>query len=98
MAANPVNLMARDAGFEPATSASGEQVRGMTVEEAARQSIVAVNNLLSDIGLHQGLGEIGLPLDAIDRLSHNALNDACLVTNPRPASYEQIAEIFHKAM
>jgi len=92
------NLPACPEKFRDIAIAMGEQVRGMSVEEAARQSIVAVNNLLSDIGLHQGLGEIGLPLDAIDRLSHNALNDACLVTNPRPASYEQIAEIFHKAM
>jgi 1,3-propanediol dehydrogenase len=92
------NLPACPEKFRNIAIAMGEHVRGMSLEESARQSIVAVNRLLADIGLHQGLGQIGLPLDAIDRLSHNALNDACLVTNPRPASYEQIAEIFHKAM
>nr|WP_320049202.1 iron-containing alcohol dehydrogenase [uncultured Desulfuromonas sp.] len=92
------NLSACPEKFRDIAIAMGEHVRGMSLEDAARQSIVAVNNLLADIGLNKGLGEIGLPLAAIDRLSHNALNDACLVTNPRPASYEQIAEIFHKAM
>ena len=92
------NLPACPEKFCDIAIAMGEHVRGMSLEDAARQSIVAVNNLLADIGLNKGLGEIGLPLAAIDRLSHNALNDACLVTNPRPASYEQIAEIFHKAM
>nr|WP_320114660.1 iron-containing alcohol dehydrogenase [uncultured Desulfuromonas sp.] len=92
------NLAACPEKFRNIAITMGEHVRGMSLEEAARQSIVAVNNLLSDIGLSQGLGDIGLSLNAIDRLSHNALNDACLVTNPRPASYEQIAEIFHKAM
>jgi alcohol dehydrogenase class IV len=31
-------------------------------------------------------------------LSENALKDACLVTNPRPASREDIAAIFRKCL
>jgi len=31
-------------------------------------------------------------------LSRNAMKDACLVTNPRNASIEEIEAIFYKAM
>lgn len=92
------NLQACPEKFRNIAIAMGEDVSGMNLEQAAKQSIVAVTRLLDDIGLHNGLETIGLPADAIPRLSKNALNDACLVTNPRPASAEQIEQIFRQAM
>jgi len=57
-----------------------------------------VRQLIRDIGLDKGLGQIGLTEEFIPLLSENALKDACLVTNPRPASREDIAEIFRKCL
>jgi 1,3-propanediol dehydrogenase len=46
----------------------------------------------------KGLSQIGLQEEFIPLLSRNALKDACLVTNPRSATFDDIVAIFHKAM
>jgi len=76
----------------------GEDVTGLPTMAAAELAVVAVRRLISDIGLNKGLGEIGLRQEFIPLLSENALKDACLVTNPRPARLEDIAEIFRKCL
>jgi 1,3-propanediol dehydrogenase len=58
----------------------------------------AVRQLIADIGLAKGLRELGLTEEFIPLLSENALKDACLVTNPRPAGREDIESIFRKCM
>jgi 1,3-propanediol dehydrogenase len=46
----------------------------------------------------RGLGEIGVSADVIPTLAGNALEDACLTTNPRETSAEDIAALFRAAM
>lgn len=84
--------------FRDIALAMGENVDGCTPLEAARQAVVAVRRLIADCGLAKGLREIGLTEESIPLLSANAVKDACLVTNPRPASREDIAEIFRKCL
>lgn len=84
--------------FRDIALAMGEDVYGCTPLEAARQAVVAVRRLIADCGLAKGLREIGLTEESIPLLSANAVKDACLVTNPRPASREDIAEIFRKCL
>jgi 1,3-propanediol dehydrogenase len=66
-------------------------------ENLAEQAIQAVRELGRDIGLKQKLSAVGLQKKNIGTLSQNALNDACLVTNPRNANAEEIEQLFHKA-
>jgi 1,3-propanediol dehydrogenase len=47
--------------------------------------------------MRKSLADVGLKKESIKTLSHNALNDACLVTNPRDASAEDIEKMFLKA-
>ena len=78
--------------------ALGKEIRGLDNAAAAGQSIDAVNELLRDIGLAKGLAEFGIKEEMISSLSKNALNDACLVTNPREASLEDLEAIFRRAL
>ena len=92
------NLSACPERFRDIAAAMGEDVAGLPLMAAAEQAVVAVRRLIADIGLAKGLGEIGLTEEHIPLLSENAMKDACLVTNPRPASREDIADIFRKCL
>ena len=92
------NLPACPERFRQIAWALGKDVRNTTVEEGARLAIEGIRELIADIGLAKGLGELGLRPEFIPQLSRNALNDACLVTNPRNASVDEIEAIFRKAM
>lgn len=92
------NLSACPERFRDIAEAMGEDVTGLSVMAAAELAVEAVRRLIADIGLAKGLGELGLTEEFIPLLSENALKDACLVTNPRSASREDIAMIFRKCM
>jgi 1,3-propanediol dehydrogenase len=92
------NLSACPERFRDIAVAMGEDVAGIEVMEAAERSIDAVNRLIEDIGLAEGLSQRGLREEFIPVLSQNALKDACLVTNPRRASRADIEAIFKNAM
>jgi 1,3-propanediol dehydrogenase len=92
------NLSSRLVKFADIAAALGQETRGLEIAAAAALSIVAVNEILQDIGLAKGLAEFGIKEEMIASLSKNALNDACLVTNPREASLADIEAIFRKAL
>ncbi|HEY6008325.1 MAG TPA: iron-containing alcohol dehydrogenase [Geobacteraceae bacterium] len=92
------NLEACPERFRDIAVAMGEDVAGLGLHAAAARSIEAVRRLIADIGLAKGLAQIGLREEDIPLLSANAMKDACLVTNPRNASMEDIEAIFRKAM
>ncbi len=92
------NLQACPERFKQIAWLLGKDVRDTGVEEGARLSIQGIRELIADIGLAKGLGAMGLREEFIPILSRNALNDACLVTNPRNATVEDIETIFRKAM
>jgi alcohol dehydrogenase class IV len=92
------NLLSCPERFRDIAVALGEEVAGLDVVAAATLSIGAVRRLISDIGLAKGLAQLGLREEFIPVLSENATKDACLVTNPRSATREEIAEIFRAAM
>lgn len=92
------NLPSAPQRFREITAAMGQEVAGLDTFAAAELSIKAVKTLIEDIGLAKGLSQIGLKDEFIPLLSRNALKDACLVTNPRSATFEDIVAIFHKAM
>jgi len=92
------NLSACPERFRDIAEAMGEDVAGMSAMAAAEKAVGAVRRLIADIGLAKGLGELGLSEKFIPLLSENALKDACLVTNPRPATREDIEAIFRKCM
>ncbi|HOV79326.1 MAG TPA: iron-containing alcohol dehydrogenase [Bacillota bacterium] len=92
------NLIACPDKYKRVAEALGEDVRGLCPRMAAEKAVKAVRLLVKDIGLAQGLAEIGLKETFINNLCQNALKDACLITNPRDADEKDLAEIFLRAM
>lgn len=92
------NLQSSPERFRDIAIALGEDVSGLDVMAAAERSIAAVQSLMTDIGLAKGLSQLGLKEEFIPLLSENALKDACLLTNPRSATQEDIEQIFRNAM
>lgn len=78
--------------------AFGEPLDGLSKRESAQRAIVAVRQLADDIGIPRRLSEVGLQEDVVPQLSASAVKDACLITNPRDASVEDIEAIFRKAL
>lgn len=92
------NLPACPKKFQQLAAALGEDVRGFDTQQGGALAAKAVRQLLADIHLDRGLGELGLNEAVIPALSRNAMRDACLVTNPRDVSCEQIEAIFRQAL
>lgn len=57
-----------------------------------------LQELKESIGIIKSLKKLGVRESDIPLLAHNALNDACIITNPREAAKEDIEKIFYKAM
>lgn len=78
--------------------AMGENVEGLSKRDAAEKAVEAVEGLCLDIGAKRSLSEIGLQEEYIMELSKAAAEDVCLITNPRDATVEEIAEIYRSAL
>lgn len=79
-------------------AAMGINARGLLPMEAGRAAIAAVVSLASDINLTNRLADLGVREEMIPALCDNAMRDACMATNPREASVEEIAALFYAAM
>lgn len=69
-----------------------------SAEEAAQAVAARVEELARQVGVPKGLREIGVSDADIDVLATNALRDACMSTNPRQASHEEMAALFRTAL
>lgn len=92
------NLISSVDRYADIAAALGEEVAGLSKREAAERAMTAVQSLAMDIGIPRRLSEVGLQADYIPQLSANAVQDVCLITNPRDASIEDIEAIFREAL
>lgn len=66
-------------------------------KQGAGAAISAIEHLAAAVGIPAGLAELGAKFEDVGILAHNALKDACGLTNPRPASQDEIEGIFRAA-
>ncbi|MCL6638916.1 MAG: iron-containing alcohol dehydrogenase [Firmicutes bacterium] len=92
------NLIACPGKYKLIAEAFGEDVTGLSARAAAQKAVDAVRSLVADIGLARSLSEVGLKEECIPVLAKNAMNDACLITNPRDADENDLAGIFRRAL
>ena len=92
------NLVACMDRYADIARAMGEKVEGLSTRDAAEKAVEAVERLCLDIGAKRRLSEIGLHEEYILELSKAAAHDVCLITNPRDATVEEIAEIYRAAL
>ena len=63
-----------------------------------KESILsAIRNLGKAVGISQTLGQIGLSRSDIPKLAKKAMQDVCMVTNPRRPTQQDIEVIYEKA-
>jgi alcohol dehydrogenase len=85
--------------FVPIAQAMGlSDVAGAPAEEAVERVAEEVRRLGDEVGVPKGLGDLGATDADIPRLAQLTLSDACLTTNPRPASVAEVAALFRAAM
>lgn len=77
--------------------ALGVDISAMSDEQGARAAIKVIKDLSIEIGIPNGLKELGAKEKDVDILTENALKDACGLTNPKQASHEEIKQIYLNA-
>ncbi|MDQ1181785.1 alcohol dehydrogenase class IV [Rhodococcus sp. SORGH_AS303] len=73
------------------------EARG-SAAEAAFAVADRVETLARAVGVPRTLGNIGVTDADVERLAEFSLRDACMATNPRPATQSDIAALFRKAL
>lgn len=92
------NLIACPEKFREMAILMGEGVTGLSAIAAGEKAIQYVKKLAIDIGAPLTLSEMGFQADAIAAISEIALTDACMITNPRDISAEEVAAILKRAL
>ncbi|NNU90089.1 iron-containing alcohol dehydrogenase [Anoxybacillus sp. CHMUD] len=91
------NLLANPKKFADIALFLGVDIRGMSNMEAGNKAIEHVKQLTMDIGTPQRLADIGVEKDQLKKMSVSAFHDACMITNPRDVTIEDIEGLFRKA-
>jgi alcohol dehydrogenase len=92
------NLIANAERFVDIAEAMGENVAGLSARAAADVALAAIEKLSADIGIPSGLTELGVKEEDLKVMAENAMKDACMLTNPRTATLDEVIGIFKKAL
>ncbi|WP_050785241.1 iron-containing alcohol dehydrogenase [Rhodococcus opacus] len=84
--------------FVAIAAALGLEERRGTPEDAALAVADRVERLAREVGVPKGLGQLGVRETDLSRLAEFALRDACMSTNPRTATQEQMVALFRTAL
>ncbi|MGO4886459.1 iron-containing alcohol dehydrogenase [Anaerobacillus sp. MEB173] len=91
------NFIAAPKHFLYISELMGVDVRGLTEVEAGRKAIELVRRLAEDIGAPQRLSDMGLKEEYIKEMSLIAIEDACMITNPRDITVKDVEYLFSQA-
>lgn len=69
-----------------------------TIEERMDSLISAIHIFYEKIGFSCCLTELGVNASQLEELTEKAMNDACMVTNPRRAVKEDILKVYESAL
>ena len=76
----------------------GEDVEGLSAEEAAKKAQEAVSKISDDVGIPKRLRDVGIPKEALAKLAESASKvSRLLANNPRQMRVEDIREIYEEA-
>ncbi|EKE77187.1 iron-dependent methanol dehydrogenase [Gallaecimonas xiamenensis] len=92
------NLIACPERYAEIATFLGAETLGLTVTEAAEAGIQAIRELAGAIGIPANLSQLGVKEADLGVMSENAQKDACMLTNPRLATHDQVVAIFRAAL
>ncbi|NYB52155.1 MAG: iron-containing alcohol dehydrogenase [Methanobacteriaceae archaeon] len=78
--------------------ALGLQLGGVSDNEAKRILIGGIRDLKAQAGINHSLKDAGVTTSDIPELARKAMNDACIITNPRRPSLSDVEVIFKNAL
>ncbi|HHW43774.1 MAG TPA: iron-containing alcohol dehydrogenase [Desulfotomaculum sp.] len=84
--------------FARIAGALGENITGLSSWEAADRAIRAVRRLVRDLGIPESISVTDLSGEDLNRLSRNALKDACVITNPRDVTEKDLYDLFSRVL
>lgn len=92
------NLMVAPEKFADIAVAMGENIDGLGKMDAAEKAIDAIVRLSKDVGIPQGLAELGVKDSDLQEMSEMAMRDGNAGTNPRIGKLNDIVQLFKNAM
>jgi len=93
------NLPGREREFAGVAELLGQDVRGLSLEQAAQRAIAAVEELNRAIGIPTRLRELGAKAEQIPEFATKALGiKRILRVNPRPVTQQSLEEILMSAL
>ena len=92
------NAEAHPRRYIPLAAALGIHAAGVPPQELAFEFAHRIRQLADDLGVPQGLATLGVTEADVPRLAGTTLKDACLATNPRAASRQDIESLFREAL
>jgi alcohol dehydrogenase len=92
------NMIANPQRFAHIAVAMGENTDGLSDVDAAEVGIAAIRRLSADVGIPAGLKALNVKEQDLRLMAENAQKDACMLTNPRKATLEQVIGIYKAAM
>ncbi|MDQ0203616.1 lactaldehyde reductase [Pectinatus haikarae] len=75
-----------------------KKTKDMSIKEARKECIAAVEKLSADVGIPQKLSELGIKEKDIKFLAESAMADACTPGNPRDASLKEIENLYRSIL
>jgi alcohol dehydrogenase class IV len=90
------NRLAVPEKFVKIAIAMGERVKGLSIREASRKAIDAVEKLINELKLPKSLKELGVKEEDLPEIARKAMETVEYEGNPRRASYEDILSIVRK--
>ncbi|WP_346207195.1 iron-containing alcohol dehydrogenase [Caldifermentibacillus hisashii] len=92
------NFIAVPKRFTEIAEIMGIDTRGLIQREAGNRAVAFVNQLSEDIGIPKRLRNIGITEDEINLISQTALEDACMITNPRDMDFIQVKTLLENIL
>lgn len=84
--------------YDEVGKAMGLELGGLSHAEKKATLVGAMDRLRRDAGITRSLHQIGVEGGELPELARKALKDACIVTNPRPLSLEDVIAIYEDAL
>ncbi|MGI6465428.1 MAG: alcohol dehydrogenase-like regulatory protein ErcA [Methanobacterium sp.] len=92
------NFEAASEKYKEIAQAFGLDVDGLKDEDVKMALITGIRDLKDEANVNYSLKQVGVKREDIPELARKAMNDACIITNPKRPSQSDVEEIFKNAL
>jgi len=90
------NLSSTMQKFKSIATALGEEIKGLTEEEAGSKALTAVERIVRELGIPRSLREFSVKLEDLPELAKKSLTSNSTKGNPREVSYEDLLSLLRR--